>query len=101
MNLNNLVKTYDYIANAEDELADDLLEISHSTQQAHIEITINNKGEFIRGEIIERENARKIIPVTEDSVSRSSGSAPHPLFDKLKYIAGDYKVYCGEDNEEY
>lgn len=101
MNLNNLVKTYDYIANAEDDLSDDLLEISHSTQQAHVEIILNNKGEFKRGEIIERENARKIIPVTEDSASRSSGSAPHPLFDKLKYIAGDYKFYCGENNEEY
>lgn len=34
-----------------------------------------------------------IIPVTEDSEARSSGIAPHPLCDKLDYIAGDYLRY--------
>ena len=31
------------------------------------------------------------MPITEASAGRSSGIAPMPLFDKLIYIAGDYK----------
>lgn len=42
-----------------------------------------------------------VIPVTEESASRSSGAAPHPLFDKIKYLAGDYELYTGESNEEH
>ena len=42
-----------------------------------------------------------VIPVTEDSASRSSGIAPHPLCDKLCYIAGDYTQYTGDNKEEY
>lgn len=73
-----------------------LLPIYHSTANAQIEITIDQNGNFIRANKIDKENAITIIPVTMDSVSRSSGIAPHPLCDKLIYIAGDYASYVSE-----
>jgi len=42
-----------------------------------------------------KENARTIIPCTEKSGGRTSGEAPHPLCDKLQYIAQDYEDYGG------
>ena len=36
----------------------------------------------------------------EISLNRTSKPCPHPLFDKLKYIAGDYPRFCKEDNAE-
>ena len=78
-----------------------LLPIAHSTQNAQIEIRIDIFGNFQSASTVSKENAVTIIPVTEDSGSRSSGISPHPLFDKLQYIAGDYKDYVSRDKEEY
>lgn len=70
-----------------------LLPVSHSTAQAQIEITIDTDGNFINADTVAKEFSDTIIPVTEDSCTRSSGIAPHPLCDKLCYIAGDYDRY--------
>jgi CRISPR-associated protein, csd1 family len=70
-----------------------LLPVSHSTAQAQIEITIDTDGNFISADVVAKEVSDTIIPVTEDSGTRSSGIAPHPLCDKLCYIAGDYDKY--------
>ena len=79
-----------------------LLPIAHSTQNAQIEVELNLRGEFKEAKIIEKSNAVTVIPVTEDSGSRSSGIAPHPLHDKLCYVAGDYAQYCDKKKaEEY
>ncbi|MCP1102029.1 CRISPR-associated protein Csd1 [Aequitasia blattaphilus] len=78
-----------------------LLKIGHSTQQAHIEIVLDSLATFKGASFVDKEHAETVIPVTEGSSSRSSGVEPHPLFDKLKYIAGDYQKYCDEDNEKY
>lgn len=74
-----------------------LLPIAHSTQNAQIEVTINEKGEFLRARALEKDEAVTIIPVSEDSATRSSGIAPHPLCDKLIYIAGDYDKYVEKE----
>lgn len=73
-----------------------LLPICHTTQKAHIEIVIDGDGHFQRARVVPREQARTIIPCTEASGGRTSGEAPHPLCDKLQYVAGDYKKYGGE-----
>lgn len=79
-----------------------LLPIAHSTQNAQIEVRLNLKGEFQGAVKVEKPQAVTIIPVTEDSASRSSGIAPHPLCDKLCYIAGDYQNYYAKKKiEEY
>ena len=98
-----LYKTYENHLHEVGIKADDktiLLPISHSTQNAQIEIVISNEGELIRAIHIGKEDAITIIPVTEDSASRSSGIAPHPLCDKLIYIAGDYVSFIDSDKKD-
>lgn len=77
-----------------------LLPISHSTQNAQIEIVLDETGKFIRANTVDKRDAVTIIPVTEDSGSRGNGNNPHPLCDKLCYIAGDYSKYTKEKNME-
>lgn len=67
--------------------------IDHITYKAHISITINGVGDFIRAAVIAPDNARTIIPATESSAGRTSGASPHPLCDKLQYVAGDFSSF--------
>ncbi|MBU5449023.1 type I-C CRISPR-associated protein Cas8c/Csd1 [Acetivibrio sp. MSJd-27] len=76
----------------------ELLHMGHSTQNAQIEIVLNGDGLFRNAEIVPKDDAVTVIPVTEDSAGKTSGDSPHPLCDKLKYIAADYAVYTKEDN---
>ena len=79
-----------------------LLPISHSTFNAQIEVTIDKDGNFVDAQKLEKGiSVVTVIPVTEDSAARSSGIAPHPLCDKLCYIAGDYTDYTGDDKIKY
>lgn len=75
-----------------------LLPIAHSTQNAQIEAAIDEEGKFQWAKILEKDEAVTIIPVTEDSGSRGNGNNPHPLHDKLVYVAGDYAVYDEKSN---
>lgn len=94
---NCLYETYD---DAIKNPTDKPLIIAHSTQQAHVEVTVDKTGNFITGALVSKEDAETVIPVTEQSSSRTSGITPHPLCDKLKYIAKDYKHYCiGKNNK--
>lgn len=79
----------------------ELLKIAHSRQNAQIEVTVNKVGNFVSTQFVPKDEADTVIPVTESSASRSSGSAPHALCDKLKYIAGDYEKYTGINNSKY
>ena len=67
-----------------------LLPIAHSTFEAKVEIFLDREGNFIRANQVDKADATTLIPVTEDSASRSSGISPMPLCDKLCYVAGDY-----------
>ncbi|MEI6154915.1 MAG: type I-C CRISPR-associated protein Cas8c/Csd1, partial [Deltaproteobacteria bacterium] len=72
--------------------------ISHTTQMAHIEIVIDDQGNFRRAKVIENKDEQKtLIPCTEESGGRA-GTKPknHPLCDKLQYIAGDFVKYGGK-----
>lgn len=100
--LQNLYKTY----NANEEAVGKtvkkrngreytLLPISHTTQNAHIEVTIDEAGNFLRAIPLEKVNT--IIPCTEESASRAGSKvAPYPLHDKLSYVAGDFLKYGGK-----
>lgn len=103
--LKTLADTYDVYADLAGVVKDDqpvLLPISHSTFNAQIEVVIDENGNFVDARKLEKgSDAVTIIPVTEDSASRSSGIAPHPLCDKLCYIAGDYFAYTGDPKENY
>lgn len=103
--LKTLADTYDvyaHLAGVDKNGQAVLLPISHSTFNAQIEVTIDKEGNFRGSKKLDKGNdIVTIIPVTEDSAARSSGIAPHPLCDKLCYIAGDYTTYTGEDKEAY
>lgn len=74
-----------------------LLPICHTTQKAQIEITLDSKGNFRRARVLDKKEARTIIPCTEKSAGRTSGeSRPHPLCDKLQYLAEDYQRFGGD-----
>lgn len=82
-----------------DENKRHLLPICHMTAQAHIEIVIDQEGNFLKGRsrvISDNNDAATIIPCTEGSGSRS-GKKPecHPLCDQLQYVAGDFAEYGG------
>lgn len=82
-----------------------LLPLSHSTANAQIELTVDMDGNLVREltSIVEKNGKHEVtvIPVTEDSAARSNGNFPHPLCDKLCYVAGDYSRYTGEQKDEY
>ncbi|MDA8084600.1 MAG: type I-C CRISPR-associated protein Cas8c/Csd1 [Nitrospiraceae bacterium] len=74
-----------------------LLPICHTTNKAQIEIVIDHQGNFKRARVVAKDDARTIIPCTEKSAGgRTSGEAPHPLADKLQYVAKDYEVFGGD-----
>lgn len=77
-----------------------LLPVSHITNNAGIEITINENGEFNHAVKVDKNDQMTIMPASEDSASRSSGITPMPLFDKLSYIAADYDDYAAEDKKK-
>ena len=103
--LKTLAETYDVyedLAGIEKNNQAALLPISHSTFNAQIEVTIDQDGIFQNARKLDKgKDVVTIIPVTEDSAARSSGIAPHPLCDKLCYIAGDYTKYTGDCKEKY
>lgn len=72
-----------------------LLPVCHTTQMAQIEIVIDGSGNFERARVIPKAEARTIIPCTESSGGRTNKEAPHPLCDKLQYVAKDYGSYGG------
>ncbi len=73
-----------------------LLPICHTTQKAQVAIVIDGNGNFLRASVVPKTEARTIIPATEDSAGRTSGTTPHPLCDKLQYVAADYARFGGE-----
>lgn len=73
--------------------------IAHMNATAQLEITLNQEGEFVNAEVLEKESGRTLIPVTESSAGRASGVAPHALCDTLSYVAGDYSEYLQSDKE--
>ena len=73
-----------------------LLPVAHTTQKAHIEISLSASGEFLFARVVRPDEATTVIPCTEESSARTRGYVPHPLADKLQYIAGDYAMYGGK-----
>lgn len=99
--IQKLYETYEncqsMIGAGADEKAIPLIPICHTTQQAQIEIVIDQDGNFVRAKVVPKENARTIVPCTEGSGGRA-GIKPesHPLCDKLQYVAGDFADFGGK-----
>ena len=72
-----------------------LLPVAHTTQQVNIEVELDKDGNFQYAGLLTQDQRTTIIPCTEESSARTSGMVPHPLVDKLQYIAADYPTFGG------
>ncbi len=66
---------------------DPLAPVSHLAVTAKIEISINDRGEFVQAVGVDKKEPKIIIPVTEDSGGRTSAPCAHPLCDSISYVA--------------
>ena len=71
-----------------------LTPVGHTLQNAHIAIVLNGQGDFQTAYVMPAKTA-VMLPATESSENRTSGEAPHPLADKIQYVAKDYADYGG------
>lgn len=80
----------------EEGCAELLLPLSHTTQNAHIEVTLDHHANLIAARVLQRTELKTLVPCTEASGGRA-GSKPtnHPLCDKLQYVAGDFLSFRG------
>lgn len=78
----------------------DFLPLYHIQVQAAIEVTLDENSRFVTAELLEKECAATIVPVTEDSATRSNSPSPMPFTEKLSYIAGDYCQYAEDKKAE-
>lgn len=95
--IKQLYHTYESISAL--KLADSnnpLTPVGHTMQNAHIEIVLDGEGNFKKARVMPAKTA-VILPVTESSESRAGKNPPpHPLADKIQYVAKDYALYSGE-----
>jgi CRISPR-associated protein Csd1 len=80
----------DSLSNSGNKIKKPLIPPFHTLQNSHLEITIDQYGNFIDAERIIPEEI--IIPCTEKSANAKTGTNPpsHPLCEMIKYCAGDY-----------
>lgn len=95
--LQKLYETYEQCFCAPQFVGNPLLPIGHTTQNAHIEVTVDGEGNFLRANVVTKADQQTVVPCTENSGGRS-GKKPvnHPLCDKLQYVAGDFTGFGGE-----
>lgn len=92
--IQKLHETYEQCKGREPLGAERLMPISHTPQQAHIEITLDADGNFKGARIVQKEET--VIPATEKSAGRTGKNPPpHPLCDKVQYCSVDYPEYGG------
>lgn len=72
-----------------------LLPVAHTTQKVNVEVSLSPSGTFLSARVLPSREMTTVIPCTEESSARTSGPVPHPLADKLQYVAGDYAAYGG------
>ena len=93
--IQKLNETYEQCKGREPSGTGTLLPVSHSIQQAHVEITLDSQGNFKSAQAIGK--VETVIPATEQSAGRTGSSPPpHPLCDKVQYCAADYAENGGE-----
>lgn len=79
-----------------------LLPVYHTVQQAQITVTVDIHGAWQGAEVVaDKADQATIMPCTERSASRSNGIYPHPLADKLSYVAGDYNRFARQPRAGY
>lgn len=97
--IQKLYETYEQCKGHEPVGAERLLPVSHTFQQAHVEITIDMAGNFKSAQFIGKQET--VVPATEESAGRTNTCAPHPLCDKVQYCAADYQKWGGNKAPYY
>jgi CRISPR-associated protein Csd1 len=98
--IQQLYETYEQCAGRDMPGKQPLLPISHTIQQAHIEVCIDGAGSFKSARALSpREEI--ILPATEKSAGRTSGEAAHALADKIQYCARDYPSFGGKKSSYF
>lgn len=98
--LSKLYETYEAGIGLDLPDEEKLMPISHTKQNAHINIVLDEKGNFKRASVLEK--TQIVLPATEQSAGRSGTKPPpHPLADKLQYVAMDYPAYGGSLSSFY
>lgn len=64
-----------------------LAPISHIMARAQIEITLDQDGQFVSAQSVDKAAPKIIIPATEESTGRTSAPCAHPLCDQLGYVS--------------
>ena len=94
--MQKLYRTYESILEqGVTDHAEPLTPVGHTIQNAHIVIVIDGQGNFQTARVMPPKTVI-LLPATESSENRTSGEAPHPLADKIQYVAKDYVDYGGE-----
>ena len=92
-----LFKSYNYgldhgMIDKKDDNTSLILPLYHNSMKSNgkniIEIKLDKESNLIDAYFLKKDEI-VIFPVTEDSVSRSSGVSPHPLYDNFDYIVKD------------
>ncbi len=95
--LSALLKSYDYaldnnMVGKPDQYGDIILPMYYGSKKSDgkniIEVLIDKDSELKDANLLD-DGEVIIFPVTEDSVARSSGLAPHPLTDSASYVIPD------------
>lgn len=94
--IQKLVETYDVCVGRPQFADRSLVPIDHVEQNAHIEIAIDENGNFLRATVVQKEPT--LIPVTEKSAGRTRKPVAHPLSDKIRYVA---KGFSSDDHQLY
>ena len=98
--MNTLYLTYEnnvQMAGKADQGQAPLSLIAHMVANAQIEITLNENGNFLHAAPVDKNESKTLIPVTEQSAGRSSGSVAHALCDTLSYIAEDFSDFSPDE----
>lgn len=100
---NDLCDTYDFnIDKVSIYDKNPLIPISHILQKVKYEVVIHENGTIESARTLSKEEQITMIPCTAASSSRTSIKiAPHPLVDKLRYIARDAKEYENSKDREH
>lgn len=90
----------DYVGKDGEERERPLVPVGHHSEKAHIEITIDQDGNLLEADPVKDKNPYTIVPCTEDSAAKARDQQPHPLSEKLKYVAGDFLDYVDREKDK-
>ncbi len=97
--MQKLYQTYEAGVLLDLPLEQQLMPISHTPQNAHINIVLDGEGNFRRAAVLEK--TQIVLPATESSASRGNVVAPHALADKIQYVAKDYATFGGKKKANF